>query len=119
METVSARLSGVSGIQVVTPTASITAADKSGEIHRIARDLGANLLLRGTYQRQGERVRITYSVFNTTDGMQIAAETLDGSASDLFDIQDRLAEHVAASLRLPAAPRSRRASRRAASSSAT
>ncbi|HZI65285.1 MAG TPA: protein kinase [Thermoanaerobaculia bacterium] len=105
VETVSARLSGVSGIQVVTPTASITASDKSSEIHRIARDLGANLLLRGTYQRQGERVRITYSVFNTADGMQIAAETLDGSASDLFDIQDRLAEHVAASLRLPATPR--------------
>jgi eukaryotic-like serine/threonine-protein kinase len=105
VETVSARLSGVSGIQVVTPTASITASDKSSEIHRIAKDLGANLLLRGTYQRQGERVRITYSVFNTADGMQIAAETLDGSASDLFDIQDRLAEQVAASLRLPGTPR--------------
>ncbi len=107
VETVSARLSGVSGIQVVTPTASIIASDKSNEIHRIARDLGANLLLRGTYQRQGERVRITYSVFNTADGTQIAAEKLDGSASDLFDIQDQLAEHVAASLRLPATPRRR------------
>ncbi|MDQ5871759.1 MAG: protein kinase [Acidobacteriota bacterium] len=107
VETVSARLSGVSGIQVVTPTASITASDKSSEIHRIARDLGANLLLRGTYQRQGERVRITYSVFNTGDGVQIAADSLDGSASDLFDIQDRLAEQVAASLRLPSTPRLR------------
>ncbi len=107
VETVSARLSGLSGIQVVTPTASITATDKSSEIHRIAKDLGANVLLRGTYQRQGERVRITYSVFNTSDGVQIAASSLDGSASDLFEIQDRLAVQVAASLRLPSAPRIR------------
>jgi eukaryotic-like serine/threonine-protein kinase len=105
VETISARLSGLPGIQVVTPTASIAASDKASEIHRIARDLGANLLLRGTYQRQGDRVRIIYFVLNMHDGVNVAAGDLDGSASDLFEIQDRLAEKVAGSLRLPSAPR--------------
>jgi serine/threonine-protein kinase len=105
VETVSARLSGVPDIQVVTPTASVGAYDRGTEIHRIAKDLGANLLLRGTYQRQGDVVRITYSVLNTRDGIQVAAGTVDGSASDLFGIQDRLADRVAGGLRLPTAPR--------------
>jgi len=105
VEMVSVRLSGVPGIQVVTPTASIAASDKAGEIRRIAKELGANLLLRGTIQRQGESVRITYFVLNTRDGVNVAAGDLDGSASDLFEIQDRLAEKVAGSLRLPSAPR--------------
>jgi eukaryotic-like serine/threonine-protein kinase len=105
VETVSARLSGVSGIQVVTPTASIAATDKETEIHRIARNLGANLLLRGTYQRQGDRVRITYSVLNTVNAVQVAAGSLDGSAADLFEMQDRLVEGVSASLRLPGSRR--------------
>jgi eukaryotic-like serine/threonine-protein kinase len=104
VETVSVRLAGIAGIQVVTPTASIAASDRASEVHRIARDLGANLLLRGTYQRQGDRVRITYSVLNAADGTQVAAGTLDGSASDLFEIQDRLTDRVASSLRLPTAP---------------
>ncbi|HLN92886.1 MAG TPA: serine/threonine-protein kinase, partial [Thermoanaerobaculia bacterium] len=56
VETVSVRLSEVRGIQVVTPTASFTAYDRETEIYRIAKDLGANLLLRGTYQRQGDVV---------------------------------------------------------------
>ena len=104
VETVSVRLAGIAGIQVVTPTASIAAADRGAEVSRIAKDLGANLVLRGTYQRQDDRVRITYAVINTADGMQVAAGTLDGSASDLFGIQDRLADDVASSLRLPSSP---------------
>ena len=103
--TVSVRLAELPDIQVVTPTASVDAASRSNEIGRIAKDLGANLLLRGTYQRQGDRVRITYSVLNTRDGVQVAAGTLDGSASDIFEIQDRLADQVSAGLRLPTAPR--------------
>jgi eukaryotic-like serine/threonine-protein kinase len=105
VETVSVRLSEVRGIQVVTPTASVDASDRETEIYRIAKDLGANLLLRGTYQRQGDVVRITYSVLNTRDGIQVAAGALDGSASDLFGIQDQLAERVAGALRLPTGPR--------------
>ena len=105
VETVSVRLAGIAGIQVVTPTASIAAADRGGSgVARIAKDLGANLVLRGTYQRQNDRVRITYTVVNAADGTQVAAGTLDGSASDLFGIQDRLADHVASSLRLPTSP---------------
>lgn len=101
VETVSVRLSGLPGLQVVTPSAAVAAADRNKEVLNAARELGANLIVVGTFQRQGDRVRITYSVVNAKSGAQIAANTLDGSASDLFSLQDSLADVVAKDLRLP------------------
>jgi serine/threonine-protein kinase len=99
--TVSARLVGLPGLQVVTPSAVVEAADKDSQIYPIARRLGANLILRGTFQRQGDRIRITYSVMNMESGAPMTAGTLDGTASDLFLLQDRLAENVLQALKLP------------------
>jgi serine/threonine protein kinase/tetratricopeptide (TPR) repeat protein len=109
VEIVSARLASLPGLQVVTPTAVVAAADKDPEFSRIAKTLGANLLLHGTIQRQGDRIRITYSILNTLTRQSAAAGTLDGSASDLFLLQDRLAENVSQALKLPRrAPRTPR-----------
>jgi Flp pilus assembly protein TadD/TolB-like protein len=101
VETVSVRLSGLPGLQVVTPSAVVAAADRNKEVLNAARELGANLMVLGTFQRQGDRVRITYSVVNVQSGAQIAANTLDGSASDLFSLQDTLADVVAKDLHFP------------------
>ena len=99
VEMVSVRLSGLPGLQVVTPSAVVEAADRNKEVMITARELGANLIVVGTFQRQGDKVRITYRVVNVRNGAQIAANTLDGSASDLFSLQDTLADGVAKDLR--------------------
>jgi Flp pilus assembly protein TadD/TolB-like protein len=105
VEMVSVRLSGLPGLQVVTPSAVVAAADRNEEVLSTARGLGANLIVQGTFQRQGEKVRITYRVVNVRDGALIAANTLDGSASDLFSLQDTLADVVARDLHFPGARR--------------
>jgi serine/threonine protein kinase/Flp pilus assembly protein TadD len=105
VEMVSVRLSGLPGLQVVTPSAVVAAADRNKEVLSTARGLGANLIVQGTFQRQGDKVRITYRVINASNGVQIAANTLDGSASDLFSLQDTLADVVARDLHFPGARR--------------
>jgi serine/threonine-protein kinase len=106
VETVSTRLAGVPGVQVVTPSAVVAASDRDGQdIFRIARDLGANLLLRGAVQRQGDRLRVTYSVWNAKARVQVAAGDFTGPASDLFGIQDQLADSVARQLGVSAPAR--------------
>jgi tetratricopeptide (TPR) repeat protein len=100
VETVSVRLVNVPGVQVVTPSAVLEAADRGGDVFRIVKDLGANLALQGSIQRQGDMLRVTYSVWNTRTRAQVAAGDLTGSASELFSIQDRLAESVARDLGL-------------------
>ena len=105
VETVSARLQNVAGIQVVTPSASVAVADREPDPYKVARKLGANLLLRGAVQRQADRVRISYSLFSTVDRVSLASDTMEGSASELFAVQDRLAERLVSALGLPSKTR--------------
>jgi tetratricopeptide (TPR) repeat protein len=95
---VSARLSNVKGLSVVTPTADAYTMDPKSSTAAVARRLGANTVLSGTLQQENGRFRITYRLFDA-NGAQIAAGALDGPA--LFVLQDRIAEGVLGDLRLP------------------
>lgn len=102
--TLSARLARRADIQVVMPSVVIPASEKDADPFRLAQSFGANLLMQGTLQRNGDSVRITFSVWNVQQRVQIAGDTLDGAASDIFGIEDRLAEDFIVSLKLPGAP---------------
>ena len=96
-ETISAQLANVPGLQVVTPRATTEEMDADPSFTRVARRLGANTLLSGSLQREKERYRIIYRLVDA-DGRQLAANALDGS--ELFTLQDRLAEGVVQDLSL-------------------
>ncbi len=96
-ETVSARLANVPGLQVVTPRATTEEMDADPSFVRVARRLGANTLLSGSLQRENERYRIIYRLVDA-QGRQLAANALDGS--ELFALQDRLADGVVRDLSL-------------------
>ena len=105
VETVSVRLSGLPGLQVLTPSSVVSAVDRNKEDLVTARDLGANVIVLGTLQRQGDKVRITYRVVDARTGAQDAANMVEGSASDIFALQDTLADLVAKDLGFPGARR--------------
>ena len=98
VEWVSARLSGVPGLQVVTPRAAVEAVDENPNFVRVAQRLGATTLLAGTLQREGGQFRITYRLVDAK-GHQFAAGAIDGS--ELFALQDQVADGVVKDLRLP------------------
>ena len=97
-ETLTTRLAHFPNVQVMRPsTPEVPAASN---ILRIARDLGANLALTGSMQRDGNRVRVSYRIVDVPRGKDLPGELIDGSTADLFTIQDRLAESVATTLKL-------------------
>ncbi|HKD17056.1 MAG TPA: protein kinase [Thermoanaerobaculia bacterium] len=100
-DTVSARLANVSGLHVVTPRATVEAVDASANVATVARRLGANTLLAGSLQLENDRFRITYRILDA-NGAQIAANALDGS--ELFALQDRVADSVVKDLSLRRKP---------------
>ena len=55
------------------------------------RTLGAAWVVGGSYQRQGERLRITARVSEVATGAVVRTSIVDGAVADLFDLQDRLA----------------------------
>jgi tetratricopeptide (TPR) repeat protein len=69
---------------------------------KAGRNLGANIVLTGSMQKAGDRLRVAYEVVDLAQGTSHPGDLIEGSASDLFGIQDKLADSIAASLQLGA-----------------
>jgi serine/threonine protein kinase/tetratricopeptide (TPR) repeat protein len=100
-ETLTARLAHFPSVQVMR--AATPDALSNANPQQIARDLGANVVVTGSMQRAGERVRVTYQVLDVArGGIDRGGDLIEGSMTDLFAIQDRLADGVATALHLGA-----------------
>ena len=95
-ETLTARLAHFPSVQVMRPSATELAAEDE---RKIARDLGANLILSGSMMRDGERIRVTYRVLDATSGREWR-DLVEGDMSNLFGVQDDVAASVARNLDL-------------------
>jgi TolB-like protein/DNA-binding winged helix-turn-helix (wHTH) protein len=58
--------------------------------------LGVDYLVRGSVQRSGDRLRIAAELDATEDGRQLWSEVYDLVLPDIFDIQEAIAEQIAA-----------------------
>jgi serine/threonine protein kinase/tetratricopeptide (TPR) repeat protein len=104
-ETLSARLAHFTSVQVMRPAVAddaAAAAAANANPQKVGHDLGANIVLTGSMQRAGDRLRIAYEVVDLAQGTSRPGDLIEGSASDLFTIQDKLADSIAASLQLGA-----------------
>ena len=68
----------------------------------IGRRLGARWLIAGSYQRAGNRLRITPQLVETSTGEIVATNKVDGEWDDVFELQDRVATNLMQSLELDA-----------------
>ncbi len=96
-ETISSRLTRANAMRI----APVAASNAHGTPHDVAQQQDADLLLRGSVQREGERVRVSYAVVDPISGSDIAADTITGSAADVFALEDLVAERVLQALRVP------------------
>jgi serine/threonine-protein kinase len=101
-ETLSARLAHFTSVQVMRPAGDDAAAVAHADPKKVGHDLGANIVLTGSMQRAGDRLRVAYEVLDVAQGTSRPGDLIEGSASDLFTIQDKLADSIAASLQLGA-----------------
>ena len=60
----------------------------------VARELGADLLLAGSYQRLGNRLRLTARLVDVQSETTAHAFKIDGNHNDLFMLQDQLTDNV-------------------------
>jgi serine/threonine-protein kinase len=99
--TLTAKLTQLTGnypLQVV-PTTEVR-AENITSVERAKREFGANLVLEGTLQESGERVRVTYSLVDTKTMREVSADTITVDSRDVFGVQDRVAEDVVSMLGL-------------------
>jgi TolB-like protein/tetratricopeptide (TPR) repeat protein len=83
-------------LQVAAPTSS--SAIETEDDFAIGRKLGVGHILRGSVQRDTERVRVTTELIAIEGGLVRWAETYDRALADVFAVQSEIAETVAVSL---------------------
>jgi TolB-like protein len=93
-EEVLTALAGVGGLRVVSRGSSFAFRDAALNAHEKARRLGASALLEGSVQAAGERLRINVRLSNAADGLQMWSRRFEGTAADVFTIEDQIARAV-------------------------
>lgn len=97
-ETLLAQISRVKGLRVIARDSSFSLRDPTLDARAKAGRLGAAYLLEGSVQRAGDTLRIIARLVDGESGQYLWAETLDGAANDVFDMQDRITESVVTQL---------------------
>ncbi len=102
-EEVRSRLSGITGMRVIAGTSARQYKASTKSPQEIARELGATHLLTGTVRWDrgsgtGGRVRVSTELVRTADQASMWAEPVEGPLDDVFAMQTRVAERVAAAL---------------------
>jgi serine/threonine protein kinase/Flp pilus assembly protein TadD len=94
------KLSKVSQLRVISRTSVMKyGPTERQDIRAIANTLGVTNVVEGTVRRIGQRVRITTELIDTTNDQTVWSETYDRDLTDIFAIQNDVAERVALALR--------------------
>jgi TolB-like protein len=89
----------VDGLSVASRTSSFAYRDKSIGSLAIARDLGVGHILEGSVRKAGNKVRITAQLIDAVNDRHLWSKTYDRELTDIFAIQDEIANAIVAALR--------------------
>jgi TolB-like protein len=83
---------------VVAVKSSLAHRSNPGEAMQIAAELGVRYFLQGSLRRSGQRVRLSAQLIEAATGVHIWAERYDLELTEVFAVQDDIAERVAGAI---------------------
>jgi serine/threonine protein kinase/tetratricopeptide (TPR) repeat protein len=92
------RLSHSPNLKVISRTSSFYFKGKQAPVGEIASALHVDNLLEGSVRRSGNELRITAQLIRASDGIHLWSQTYQRSLSDVFALQDEIANTVAKAL---------------------
>jgi TolB-like protein len=100
------QLSKVSALKVISRTSMMRYADSDQSTPEIARELGAAVVLEGSVQRAGDKVRINVQLIDGLTDVHLWAENYDRelSTENVFAIQADIAQAVAKAMQAVLTP---------------
>jgi TolB-like protein/Tfp pilus assembly protein PilF len=87
-------LAGVKELKVAGRTSSFAFKGQNDDLRRIGDSLGVEHILEGSVRKAGAKVRITAQLIQVEDGFHLWSETYDRELTDVFAIQDEIANEI-------------------------
>lgn len=104
-EDVITSLAKIRDLKVISRTSVLAYRDTAARnLKKIAADLGVAVVLEGSVRRSGNRVRVTAQLIDARTDEHLWAENYDGDTSDVFALQAKLAQQIAAALKATLTP---------------
>jgi TolB-like protein/DNA-binding SARP family transcriptional activator/Flp pilus assembly protein TadD len=98
---ITSALAKVSGLRLVGRSSAFQFKGQNRDLHAIGQALKARYLIGGSVRKQGTRVRITAQLVRAEEGIALWTETYDRELTDIFAIQEDIAQAIAGALRVP------------------
>ncbi|MGI9271931.1 MAG: tetratricopeptide repeat protein [Woeseiaceae bacterium] len=92
-------LASVKDLKVAGRTSSFAFKGQNDDLRRIGEALGVNHILEGSVRNSGAQVRITAQLIQVDNGFHLWSETYDRELTDVFAIQDEIANEILKQLR--------------------
>ena len=93
-------LAQIPRLKVIARTSAFAFKGKNEDIRRIAETLNVRTVLEGSVRKAGNRIRVTAQLIAAADGTHLWSQRYDRELSDVFAVQDEIAEAIAAALRV-------------------
>lgn len=92
-------LAQIRELKVAGRTSSFAFKGKNTDLREIGEQLNVSNILEGSVQKAGDQIRVTAQLISTADGYHLWSKTFDRDLTDIFSVQDEIAEAVATALR--------------------
>ena len=97
-------LAKIPGLKVIARTSAFAFKGKEQDIRKIAETLNVGTILEGSVRRAGNRIRVTAQLIEAENGSHLWSERYDRDMTDVFAIQDEIAEAISGALKVRLAP---------------
>jgi TolB-like protein/Flp pilus assembly protein TadD len=93
-------LAKIDDLKVAGRTSSFYFKGRNESLAAIGSTLGVAHVLEGSVRKQGERLRISAKLLRVSDGVEMWADTFDGTDADIFALQESIAQQVTGKLKV-------------------
>ena len=93
-------LAKIPQLHVAGRTSSFKFKGTNEDLRLIGEQLNVDNVLEGSVRKSGPRLRITAQLIDTDNGYHLWSETYDRDLTDIFEIQDEIANNVVTALRV-------------------
>jgi serine/threonine protein kinase/tetratricopeptide (TPR) repeat protein len=93
-------LAAIKQLRVAARASSYAVKTQGSDIKQMGRALGVDAVLEGTVRKAGDHVRVAVDLVSVANGSIIWNETYDKNVSDVFVMQEQIAEAIVAAVKL-------------------
>ena len=91
-------LAKVPDLKVAGRTSSFAFKGQNKDLREIGELLNVAHILEGSVRKSGDRIRVTAQLIKASDGFHLFSETYDRELSDIFAVQDEIAQSISAAM---------------------